>query len=71
MNSIMSQLAEQFDRLARTTAAAAALRIIRGVEHNEPRILIGSDAKYLDLIQRLKPATYWPLLARFFDRMTV
>lgn len=67
----MSQLGERFDRLARTTAQAAALRIIRGVEHNEPRILIGSDAKYLDLIQRLKPATYWPLLARFFERMTV
>jgi hypothetical protein len=25
----------------------------------------------LDIIQRLKPATYWALLARAFDRMTV
>jgi short-subunit dehydrogenase len=67
----MDQLADRFDRLARTTPEAAAQRIIRGVERNEPRILIGSDAKYLDLIQRLRPATYWPMLARIFDRMTV
>jgi short-subunit dehydrogenase len=67
----MSQLGDRFDRLARTTPEMAAQRIIRGIEHNEPRILIGSDAKYLDIIQRLRPATYWPLLARLFDRMTV
>jgi short-subunit dehydrogenase len=67
----MKQLGERFDRLARTTPEAAAQRIIRGIEHNEPRILIGSDARYLDIIQRLRPATYWAMLARFFDRMTV
>jgi short-subunit dehydrogenase len=65
------QLGERFDRLARTTPEAAAQVIIRGIERNEPRILIGSDAKYLDIIQRLRPATYWAMLARFFDRMTV
>jgi short-subunit dehydrogenase len=67
----MSELGERFERLARTTPSAAAQRIIRGIERNEPRILIGSDAKYLDIIQRLKPATYWALLSRIFDRMTV
>jgi short-subunit dehydrogenase len=67
----MQELGARFDRLARTTPEAAAQRIIRGIEHNEPRILIGSDAKYLDIIQRLRPATYWAMLARFFDRMTV
>jgi short-subunit dehydrogenase len=67
----MSELGDRFERLARTTPSAAAQRIIRGIERNEPRILIGSDAKYLDIIQRLKPATYWALLSRIFDRMTV
>jgi hypothetical protein len=67
----MSQVAERFEKLARTTPAAAARRIIRGVERNEPRILIGSDARSLDIIQRLKPAGYWSLLSRIFDRMTV
>lgn len=67
----MNEVGERFERLARTTPAAAARRIIRGVERNEPRILVGSDAKSLDIIQRLKPAGYWSLLSRIFDRMTV
>jgi short-subunit dehydrogenase len=67
----MSELGERFERLARTTPAAAAQRIVRGIEHNERRILIGSDAKFLDIIQRFRPSTYWALLARFFERMSV
>ncbi len=43
----MSEVGERFERLARTTPTAAAQRIIRGIERNEPRILIGSDAKIL------------------------
>jgi short-subunit dehydrogenase len=67
----MSEVGDRFERLARTTPAAAAQRIIRGVERNEPRILVGGDAKILDIIQRLRPATYWGLLSRIFDRMMV
>jgi hypothetical protein len=67
----MAELGERFERLARTTPAEAARRIIRGIERNEPRILIGSDARFLDIVQRIRPATYWALLARAFDRMTV
>jgi short-subunit dehydrogenase len=67
----MSEVGDRFERLARTTPTAAAQRIIRGIERNEPRILIGGDAKLLDIIQRLRPATYWALMARVFDRMTV
>jgi short-subunit dehydrogenase len=66
-----NELGDRFERLARTTPAAAALRIVRGIERNEPRILIGSDARYLDIIQRLRPSTYWNLLARVFQRMAV
>jgi short-subunit dehydrogenase len=66
-----SEVGERFERLARTTPAAAAQRIIRGIERNEPRILVGRDAQFLDIIQRCKPATYWGLLSRIFDRMTV
>ena len=66
----LSEVGDRFERLARTTPAAAAQRIIRGIERNEPRILIGRDAQYLDILQRLKPATYWALLSRIFDRMT-
>ena len=67
----MTELGERFERLARTTPEAAARRIVHGIEYNEARILIGSDAKYLDIIQRLRPSTYWALLARLFNRMNV
>lgn len=70
-NVSMNEVGERFERMARTTPTAAARRIIRGIERNEPRILIGGDARILDAIQRLKPATYWGLLSRIFDRMTV
>jgi NADP-dependent 3-hydroxy acid dehydrogenase YdfG len=66
----LSEVGDRFERLARTTPAAAAQRILRGIERNEPRILVGRDAQYLDIIQRFKPATYWGLLARIFERMT-
>jgi short-subunit dehydrogenase len=66
-----TELGDRFEQLARTTPAAAAQRIIRGIERNEPRILIGRDAQFLDIIQRFRPATYWALLARAFKRMAV
>jgi hypothetical protein len=67
----MNEVGERFERMARTTPTAAAQRIILGIERNEPRILVGGDARLLDFIQRLRPATYWGLLSRIFNRMTV
>ena len=65
-----AELGDRFEKLARTSPAAAAQRIVRGIERNEPRILIGADARLLDLIQRFRPATYWALLARTFNRLS-
>jgi short-subunit dehydrogenase len=64
------ELGDRFEQLARTTPESAAQRIVRGIERNDPRILIGSDARLLDLFQRLRPATYWALLARAFNRIS-
>jgi short-subunit dehydrogenase len=66
-----AELGDRFEKLARTTPAAAAQRIVRGIERNDPRILIGWDARYLDMIQRFRPSTYWSLLAGAFKRMSV
>jgi NAD(P)-dependent dehydrogenase (short-subunit alcohol dehydrogenase family) len=54
----------RFEKFFRTTPEEAAARILRGVERSEPRILIGSDAYKIDILQRLRPATYWKTLAR-------
>lgn len=59
---------ERFDRMARTSPPQAAQRIIRGIERNEPRILIGNDARMMDLLQRFRPATYWAVLAKRMRR---
>jgi len=63
-NARRAEAIERFDKVARTTPAGAAQTIADGIERNRPRILIGFDAKLIDLIQRLRPSTYWKLLAR-------
>jgi short-subunit dehydrogenase len=69
-NARRAQSIERFDAVAKTTPAAAALRIILGIENNKPRILIGNDARFMDLLQRLRPGTYWSVLARRIEKMT-
>ena len=49
-------LVEQFARLARTSAPAAAEAIVRAIERGKTRLLIGGDAQLADLIYRLVPA---------------
>ena len=69
-NTRRAEAIERFDKAARTTATAAANRIIKGIEKNQPRILIGGDARLLDLVQRVRPETYWKWLAKIFGRRT-
>jgi short-subunit dehydrogenase len=66
----MAELGDRFAQMARTSPQAAAQRIVRGIERNEPRILIGPDARLLDIVQRVMPARYWTLLAGIFRRMS-
>jgi short-subunit dehydrogenase len=63
-NERRAQTIERFDAIARTSAKDAALRIIKGIEKNQPRILIGGDARFMDLMQRFRPATYWSFMAK-------
>lgn len=67
-NARRAQSIERFEAMAKTTPAAAALRIIAGIENNAPRILIGNDARFMDLLQRLRPGTYWAVLARRIEK---
>ncbi|HET6839053.1 MAG TPA: SDR family NAD(P)-dependent oxidoreductase, partial [Bradyrhizobium sp.] len=65
-NKARSDAIERFENAAQTTPQAAAQRIIRGIENNELRILIGLDARIIDVLQRLSPANYWAWLRRLF-----
>ncbi|HQV80672.1 MAG TPA: SDR family oxidoreductase [Agitococcus sp.] len=71
----VKKLAADFDRLAATTAEEAARQIVRAIENNQKRLLIGKDAKALDVIQRLLPNHYdtvlnvgYKLMSKFSKR---
>lgn len=68
-NARRAQMIDRFETAARTTPKDAALRIIRGIERNEPRILIGNDARFMDILQRFRPGTYWAPLQRRLEKM--
>ncbi|MEO9223170.1 MAG: SDR family NAD(P)-dependent oxidoreductase [Mycobacteriaceae bacterium] len=70
-----SQVMDLFDRLLLTSADRAAEVILSGVRRNARRVLIGADARLIDLEQRLLPAGYQHLntalltgLGRLLDR---
>lgn len=60
----------RFEKVARTSPDAAAERIVRGIERNEARILIGPDARFIELTQRLRPVRYWRLLGAVVEKFT-
>jgi short-subunit dehydrogenase len=68
-NARRSQMIERFETAAKTTPKDAALRIIKGIEKNEPRILIGNDARFMDLLQRFRPGAYWAPLQKKLEKM--
>ena len=58
---------ERFQKVARTAPEVAAAKILRGVERETLRVLIGAAASSVDIWQRLRPTGYWNLLARQFE----
>jgi len=52
------EAAIEFDKLARTVPAKAAQQILKAVERDRRRALIGPDAKVFDLVSRLPAGLY-------------
>lgn len=52
-----------FEKAFRVTAEEAAETILRGVQRNARRVLIGLDAHLLDMLQRLLPGHYHGIVA--------
>lgn len=44
--------------------AEAGETIVKGIEQRKPRILVGNDAKFLAMLERVAPVSYWRLLQR-------
>jgi len=53
-----------FDSVLTIPPEIAGEIIVRGVENRKPRILVGRDAKYAALVERLMPVTYWNWLGQ-------
>lgn len=59
---------KNFEKMFRTTAADAAKVILKGVERNSRRVLIGADAYLIDAMQRMLPTGYQGILAGLAKR---
>lgn len=60
---------KRFDKLARTTATSAANQILDAVLANKRRLLIGKDAKMMDLVQRAAPNQYQKVLHKAMSKV--
>jgi hypothetical protein len=49
-------------KVSRTTAEEAARQIIRGIKRRSKRILVGNDARLIDVVHRAAPVTYMSVL---------
>jgi NADP-dependent 3-hydroxy acid dehydrogenase YdfG len=66
-----AELAETFDkRLASTSPQKAARIILNGVRKNKARVLVGPDAKVLDILVRVTGSGYQRLFAAVTSRLT-
>jgi butyryl-CoA dehydrogenase len=65
------EMSREFERLARTSPEQAARAIIRGVQRNARRVVIGPDAKFLSVVQRVLPTAYQRLIVWGARRSTL
>jgi len=65
----LEQTKSRFERAFRVSADDAAETILRGVQKNARRVLVGADAHVIDLVQRIMPGSYHGMLARMSRRI--
>ncbi|RJQ77255.1 SDR family NAD(P)-dependent oxidoreductase [Pseudonocardiaceae bacterium YIM PH 21723] len=57
-----ARAARDFEQIARTTPDSAARTIHQGVDAGKARILVGPDAHLVDIITRITPTHYYPVM---------
>lgn len=57
-----AKASKEFNKLLRTPPEEAARQILEAVRHNDRRLLIGNDAKVVELMQRLLPSGYQKIM---------
>ena len=56
------------ERMLSLPPEEAATIILKGVAQRAPRIIVGRDARRIDILQRLLPGRYWATLRKRLDR---
>jgi NAD(P)-dependent dehydrogenase (short-subunit alcohol dehydrogenase family) len=51
-------------KLLRMPPEQAGDIIVRGIERRKPRILVGSDARFVSFLERIAPVGYWNILRK-------
>ncbi len=64
----VAQQRERAQKTLRMPPEQAGEMIVAGVERGDARILVGTDAKVISLIERLMPVGYWAPLERMVKR---
>ena len=65
---LQKERAENFDRIARTAPEQAAQIIISGMLKNRKRLLVGTDAKIIDILHRIFPQKFSDLFGFLHER---
>jgi len=55
---------QRFEKFLRMPPEKAGEIIVGGVEKERPRVLVGGDARFMALVERLAPVGYWKFLGR-------
>jgi NAD(P)-dependent dehydrogenase (short-subunit alcohol dehydrogenase family) len=64
------EIADEFEKIVRTTPDRAAEIIHRGVDAGRARILIGADAHVFDILTRVTPTHYFRVLSALEGALT-
>jgi NAD(P)-dependent dehydrogenase (short-subunit alcohol dehydrogenase family) len=64
----ISQAQELARKVLTLPPGTAGETIVEAVERRKPRVLVGSDAKLVSLIERLMPVAYWRMLNQLRPR---
>jgi NAD(P)-dependent dehydrogenase (short-subunit alcohol dehydrogenase family) len=54
----------RFEKFLRMPPEKAGEIIVTGVEKDQPRVLVGNDARFMAVVERLAPVSYWKILGR-------
>ena len=55
---------QRFEKFLVMPPEQAGEIIVRGVEKERPRVIVGNDARFMAIVERLAPISYWKLLGR-------